>query len=315
MEEWRKQLKELSENLTTNGPMPEHLAAKLLEEDESLKEEMSFDEVSFPQLEGKLGAIQGMDILSGLQTKTRKEGCLTLFRAVRFPTYKRMHGLVYGGGYVVSNYEQERILEFYQGEDYVQKRTEIQSDERFWTQPQERVVNGLPLFALVNDALQIHRAYRGLDDRMAIIAVHIPHALFESGRIKLIANTAIDLAYTNDDRDFEIRDYWKEDGVYEIDYEALRARGIDLHEMYTRDLPLDPSQADSLGITQDYFLLNIYRITEQGPIKELFNDTALLKKNKYFLHGFFGDHNVFGRRKAYYLPYKCQRITQAEGGA
>ncbi len=307
-ENWKKQLRELSENLTTNGAMPQHLADKLLEEDLSLKDKLSFTEVDSPKLGGKLDEVEGLNVLAGLQSKTHKEGCLTLFRAVRFPTYKRMHGLVYGGGYVVSNYEQERILEFYQDENYIQKRDSIKADDRFWTQPQERVVNGLPLFSLVNDALQIHRAYRGEDDQMVIIALHIPQKLIESRKIKLIANTAIDLDYTNDDRDFEIKDFWKDNGTYEIDFEALRARGIDLHEMYTRDLPLDSKEAKALGITQDFFLLDIYRIKDQDPINALFEDTKLLKENKYFLHGFFGDQNIFGRRKSCYLPYKCYKI-------
>lgn len=308
---WEKQLKELSQNLTTNGAMPQHLADKLLEEDLSLKDELSFVEVDFSKLGGKLDNVEGLNILAGLQGKTRKEGCLTLFRAVRFPTYKRMHGLVYGDGYVVSNYEQERILEFYQNEEYIQKRDGIKADDRFWTQPQERVVNGLPLFSLVNDALQIHRAYRGEYDRMVIIALHIPHKLFESGRIKLIANTAIDIDYTNDDRDFEIKDFWKDNGAYVIDFEALRARGIDLHEMYTRDLPLDAINGELLGITQDFFMLDIYRIVDQSSVNALFEDTELLKKNKHFLHGFFGDQNIFGRRKSYYLPYKCHKIEKS----
>jgi hypothetical protein len=171
-------------------------------------------------------------------------------------------------------------------------------------------VHGLPLFSLVNDALQIHRAYRNEDDQMVIIAVHIPHELFESRKIRLITNTAIDLDYENGERDFEIKDFWKDNSAYEIDFEALRARGIDLHEMYTRDLPLDPKKAEELGITQDIFLLNIYRITDQAPIKTLFADTQTLKENKNFLHGFFGDQNIFGRRKTFYLPYKCQRVEK-----
>ncbi|MFA7302556.1 MAG: hypothetical protein WC030_02295 [Candidatus Paceibacterota bacterium] len=310
IEQWRKQLKELSGNLTTNTAMPPQLAEKLLEEDISLKEKLSFTEVTFPKFNGALDRVDGLQIIAGLQSKSGKPGCLTLFRAIRFPTYKRMHELVYEGGYVVSNYEQERILELYKDQEYIQKREEMRGDERFWTQPQERVVHGLPLFSLVNDALQIHRAYRGDDDLAVIVALHIPHELFEDRRIKLVANTAIDLDYQNGDRDFEIQDFKRDGDVYEIDYGALRARGIDLHEMYTRDLPLDPNDIETLGITQDFYLLNIYKITDYAAVTAIFNDTALLKSSRHFLHGFFGDQNIFGRRRSYYLPYKCQKIAK-----
>jgi len=310
IERWRKQLSEPSGNLTTNAPMPSQLVEKLLEENESLQDRLSFTEVSFPKLENDLDNTIGLNILAGLQQKSGKRGSLTLFRAMRFPTYKRMHELIYEGGYVVSNYEQERILDLYKSEEYIEQRESVKNDPIFWIQPQERVVHGLPLFALVNDALQIHRAYRGEDDLAVIVALHIPHELFEKRRIKLVANTAIDFDYTNGDRDFEICDFKKEDDIYEIDYCALRARGIDLHEMYTRDLPLDTTEIETLGITQDFYLLNIYRITDGKAMRELFHKTALLKANRYFMHGFFGDQNIFGRRKAHYLPYKCQKIER-----
>ena len=309
IEEWKKQLQELSENLTTNEVMPKHLAEKLLEEDVSLKERLSFEEINFPVSNDVLGEIEGLNILSGLQ-KQSKKGCLTLFRAVRFPTYKRMYEVSING-YAISNYEQERILDLYQNKDYVQKRESLKTDSRFWTQPQERVVHGLPLFCLVNDALQIHRAFRGETDKVVIIAIYIPHELLESKKIKLTANTAIDLDYENHERDFEISDFYKKDDIYEIDFGSLRARGIDLHEMYTRDLPLDIKQTEALGITQDLFLLDLYKIKEGKKINNLFTNTEVLKKNKYFLHGFFGDQNIFGRRKAFYLPSSCSKISLA----
>lgn len=307
IEQWKKQLAELSGNLTTNEAMPAHIAKKLLAEDDSLKGALSLENVTFPKLSGLLGDVEGLDILSGLQKINKKE-CLTLFRAVRFPTYKRIFEAAHNG-YAISNFEQERILDLYQRKEYIDKRSKIKTDPNFWTQPQERVVNGLPLFCLANDALQIHRAFRGEKDKVMLIAIHLPHALFESGKIKLIANTAIDLDYTDDERDFEIKDFYKKDGVYEIDFEALRARGIDLHEMYTSDLPLDVEKAKALGISQEVFLLDIYKIKDTSKIDLLFRDTDILKKNKSFLHGFFGDQNIFGRRKAVYLPCNCMKVS------
>ncbi len=219
-----------------------------------------------------------------------------------------MHEVLYESGYAISNCEQERILNLYQDPKYIQKRDEIKSDSLFWTQPQERVVEGLPLFCLINDALQIHRAYRGEKDRVVITAVHIPHELLESGKVKLTANTAIDLDYENSKKNFVVRDFWRLDGHYEVDFESLRSRGIDLHEMYTKDLPMHVDEAEKLGISQDVFLLGIYRVGDSEKIMELFNDTETLKKNKHFLHGFFGDQNVFGRGNTKYLPYECQQV-------
>lgn len=308
--QWEQQLRVLSGNLTTNALMPEFLIKKLLEENESLRENLNLEEITPPKLENSLlNEIEGLNILSDLQKLSKKE-CLTLFRAVRFPTWKRINEAV-GNGYIISNYEQERISSIYKNENYIEKRNKIKSDTFFWTQPQERVVHGLPLFSLVNDALQIHRAFRAEKDKVMIIALYLPHELFETRKVKLIANTAIDLDYENYDRDFEVKDFYKKDGVYEIDYESLRTRGIDLHEMYTKDLPLDIEEATKMGITYDVFLLDIYEINEQDEkIKELFNKTTILKENKYFLHGFFGDQNIFGRRSAKYLPNKCNKVTK-----
>lgn len=308
LEQWRKQLQERSGNLTTNEVMPPSLIEKLLEEDEKLSGNLSLEDVDFPGLEGKLKEFKGLNIIAGLQNFT-KDGCLTLFRSVRFPTYKRMHEVVYDKGFAVLNYEQERILELYKREDYAQKRDEMKQNPLFWTQPQERVVKGLPLFCLVNDALQIHRAFRGEEDIVLMVAVHIPHELLETEKIKLVSNPAIDLDYSNEERDFEIKDFTKSNGAYEIDYTALRARGIDLHEMYCHDLPWGIEEAENIGITQDFFLLDIAKI-DKSKLYNLKANTELLKKNRKFLHGFFGDQNIFGRREAEYLPFKCQKITR-----
>lgn len=305
---WKKELNKPSGNLTTNQVMPEHLIEKLLEEDESLENKLKFEEINFPKLGKLLDDIKGLNILAGLQKYTR-DGCVTLFRAARFPTYKRMYEAVYEKGYAISNYEQERILELYKDQEYLNKREQIMKDPLFWTQPQERVVHGLPLFCLVNDALQIHRAYRAEQDKVVMIAIHIPHELLESEKIKLIANPAIDLDYSNTEREFEIKDFTKANGTYEIDFAALRARGIDLQEMYTRDLPWELEEAEKLGINQDFFLLEIFRISDNSKIEKLRQDTEILKQNRYFLHGLFGDQNIFGRRTSEYLPGKCYKIS------
>ncbi len=305
-EKWRAQLKQNSGNLTTNAPMPPWLVEKLLEEDESAGNKISIDEITFDKLTGFVGGIEGLQIIKGLQEKTRP-GYLTVFRAIRFPTNKRLLSLL-TDGFTVSNYEQERILELYSNESYIQQRNQNQADERFWVQPQERVVPGIPVFALVNDALQIHRAFRGKEDRVAIVVIHIPREHLESRRIRLIANTAIDLAHQNADRDITVKDFRDKNGNLEIDYAAMRARGVDLHEMYSQDLPLVKTELDALGIEQEFCLLDIYEIEDLEVMNMLENDTDTLKRSKHFLHGFFGDQNIFGRRKTKYLPFKCYRL-------
>lgn len=309
VEKWKKQLKKRSGNFTTNEAMPEYLIDNLLEEDLGLKEKIYFSEVNFPNLNGVIGEIKGLNILAGLQAVT-KTGCLTLFRAVRFATYKRMYGIVYNKGYAILNYEQERILDLYNDKNYRKKREQVKQDPLFWTQPQERVVKGLPIFYLINDALQIHRAFRSEEDRVIIIAIHIPRELLETGKIKLISNAPIDFDFDNDERDYEIKDFVQENGAYKIDLSALASCGIDLYEMYTNDLPWQISEAENLGITQDFFLLDIHKITANSKLNELREDTKVLKNNGYFLHGFFGDQNVFGRKRSEYLPFKCQKISK-----
>ena len=309
IEQWNEQLKKPSGNLTTNQAMPDFLIKKLLEEDLSLKDKIEFSEMDFPKFDGLLGEIDGLNILAGLQSFT-KEGNLTLFRAIRFPTYKRIYEAVYHHGFAILNYEQERILDLYKKPEYIKQRNEIKDNPLFWTQPQERVVKGLPLFYLLNDALQIHRAFRLNDDLVVMAAVHIPHELLESRKVRLITNPAIDLEYDNEERDFEIKDFVKTNGSYSIDFKALRTRGIDLHEMYTNDLPWDIEKARKIGVEQDLFLLNINKITDYSKIKNLKENTDLLKVNAYFLHGFFGDQNIFGRRQSFYLPTQCNKITK-----
>ena len=122
MKNWKDNLKKLSGNLTTNASMPTGLRKVLLQEDLSLKNKILLEEKSFSQLKGLLGEIPGMNILAGLQN-LKKQNCLTVYRAVRFPTYKRMHEIVTTSGFAIGNYEQERIEKLYKDKNYFKKRT------------------------------------------------------------------------------------------------------------------------------------------------------------------------------------------------
>jgi len=301
--------KELSGNLTTNSAMPKDLIEKLVSDDHSFKNLVRLEPISFKSQPGVLGRIQGLDIIAGLQ-KLNKKDCLTVYRAVRFPTYKRMNEILNEIGCCIANYEQERIMRLYSDKKYIAKRNKIKSDHNFWTQPQERVVDGVPIFCLVNDALQIHRAFRKQKDKVLIMVIHLPFNLIKNKKIKLIANTAIDLDYNNQDRDIEINNFIAKNGVVQPDFSALRARGVDLHEMYFKGLPWGLKACEKIGISQEYFLLDIYRIKKDKNYQSLFSDSNTLKNNAHFLHGFFGDQNVFGRGETRYLPSKCYKVCK-----
>ena len=169
-------------------------------------------------------------------------------------------------------------------------------------------VKAAKLLSLINDALQIHRAFRSAKDQVLICAVHIPFKLIKNKRVKLIANTAIDLDYNNSQRDFEIKDFIHKDKNCSIDYSALKSRGIDLNELYVKGLPWNLKDCEKANINQEFFLLNINKIKNKSKIKSLFENTLLLKKHQSFLHGFFGDQNIFARRFSKYLPVKCYNV-------
>ena len=305
---WEKSTQERCGNLTTNEYLPVEIKRKLLEENLHLVQELEFEKVSFPSLCKELNDIEGMGILSGLQ-KLKKEGNLTFYRAIRFPTVYRIWKTVSELGLSMPNYEQERILQLYGKTDYITKRREIKQDPNFWTQPQERVVDGVPVFCLVNDALQIHRAYRSERDRVLMTVIHFPYELITRENISLIANTAIDLDYDNTEKDFKITDFKENNGTFDIDYGALRVRGLDLHEMYFKGLPFNLEGHRKMGIVQRFFLLDIYKIDPKDTrIRDL--NTEILKEYEYFLHGIYGDQNVFGRGITRYLPLQCHEVKR-----
>lgn len=302
---WEASTRKRSGNLTTNEFLPSAIRQNLLEEDENLADKLRFESCSFPSA---VPEIPDLDIVAGLQSM-RKEGNITFYRAIRFPTMTRIWETLTEQGLSMANYEQERILEMYGQESYMADRDNIKADNRFWTQPQERVVDGVPLFSLVNDALQIHRAYRSNPDQVLVDVIQMPLSLVK--KLGLIANTAIDLDCYDETRDYEITDFSEEDDFPTIDYSALRVRGIDVHEIYMKGLPFTLEGHDIVGIEQQFYLLDIHEINiTSTPFAALKEDTQLLKKNEHFLHGFFGDQNIFGRQPTKYLPSACYQVTQ-----
>lgn len=303
---WEKSTRKCSGNLTTDDYLPPEIRRKLLAENLSLINDLEFKGMSFPPLCQELSGIGGMNILSGLQ-KLGKDGNLTVFRAIRFPTLLRIWKTVYELGLSIPNYEQERILQMYGDNEYMKKRNEMKRYPRLGTQPQERIVSGVPVFCLANDALQIHHAYRSERDRVLIIAIHVPYELLNSDNVSLTANTTIDLEFNDTERDVRITKFQEKEGLYIVDYKALRVRGIDLHEMYFKGLPFDLEGHKLVGIEQRFFLLDIYQVDiKDSRIMDL--GTDILEEHEYFLHGFFGDQNVFGRGVSRHLPFQCHEV-------
>ncbi len=175
---WKISLNKLSGNLTTNEYMPNEIKKKLIDEDLELINKLKFEEIKYPKLKDYKNNLVELNILSGLQN-IKKKDCLTLFRAIRFPTIKRIFETIQTNGFATNNYEQERILKIYDNIKYIKKRNKINKDNLFQTIPQERVINGLPIFALVNDAIQIHKAYRATKDKILLVAIHIPFKLIK----------------------------------------------------------------------------------------------------------------------------------------
>ena len=303
---WNKSINQLSGNLTTNAYMPNNIKQKLLTENINLITKLKLETIYFPKVTDIIDD-PGLNILSGIQN-IKKGGHLTVYRAIRFPTIKRIYEAIYKNGYIMSNYEQERILNLYKNKEYIQKREKIMNNIFFWTQPQERVVNGLPVFSLVNDAIQIHKAYRAETDKVLIIAIHVPFNLIKSKKIKLIANTAIDFNHTTITRDIEINNFVDINKFAFIDYKALRVKGIDLYEMYIKGLPMIPSKINKYKIQQEFYLLDLEKVN-----KKKYNTFSSedLKRNEYFLHGFFGDQNLFGRSTSEYIPYNCRKVNKS----
>jgi hypothetical protein len=292
LERWAKSTRSLPDSLTTKDYLPEDIRSRLLLEDASLEDRLVFEELPW----------KGLDILKNLQSRT-KRNCLTLYRAIRFPTFARTHETVTQYGLSMSNYEQERILAIYDDPNYREIRSGL--DSRFLV-PQERVIPGVPVFGLVNDAVQIHRAFRSDKDRVLITSIHIPKTQLDCN-IDLIANSAIDIDHRCDDRDYSIRRLVERDGYYYIDYAHYRTLGLDIYEMYLQGVGYNMGEHNNLGIEQRFYLLDIEKIN-RSLLKAIQEDPDLKKKQQY-LRGFFGEQNIFGRRPATHLPLSCYEVT------
>lgn len=302
---WKSTSYEKTRTLTTNAPMPKEIYRKLFSTKKMNYPTPVFKQSNFPKLDKPLSNIRGMTILSGLQ-KIHKNYCITLFRTIRFPTLSRLYETIHVHGLSESNYEQERILGIYADRNYIAIRKKIRNDSRFYTQPQERVVSGLPIFYLANDALQIHSSYRNNIDKVLFVVSHIPKRLFDKKAIELYSNVPIDLNYSDMINDVIITDFNGGKNP-KINISNLQIKGVNPYELYLKKLPLNLIEQQKLGISFRFFILDLYRINPTN-LKGISQNVNILKKYGYFLKGFFGDYNTFGRTPAKYLPFGCYEV-------
>lgn len=310
---WEESTKQSSGNLVSNAPLPDSIRKKILQTDnfdyQKMKRNIKFNPTNFLELQGKINRIPGFEILSGLQNLFIPN-YLTLFRAVRFPTPKRICQLV-NEGYSISNYEQERLQELYHNPQYIKKREEILKDPWFPLIPQERIVKGVPAFLFANDAIQIHNAYRSDIDKIALIALFIPSNLLENKQIELYSNTAIDVNIEGNYPDKIINHFEKQDeGRIIPNYKKLLLNPQNIYESYLQGLPFKLKKCEEKEIQQRFFILDLYKFRKFNDNFDFLSQYKNILKYESFLHGFNGENSFIGRKKSEYLPFKCAEILK-----
>lgn len=313
---WTEVATKPSGNYASNLPLDKSLLVKLMENhisDEYFKKKIEIKSINFPRLENNLNKVTGLNILSGLHQLYKKD-CLTVFRAIRFPTPRRIIKMVEERGISMLNYEHDRLLKIYKDPQYIKKREDLITDPLFAFIPQERIVPGLPVFFNVNDAVHIHRAYRNENDLIGISVAFIPYDLIKTDRVEIFSNYALVQNYSDSEGDKKIT-YFKKlnhNGQYIPFYNALNWEGNLVYEAYSRGIPENINDSISMGIEQRFFLMDIYK-PEIDVKKKSINgydlSNELIDNNLYFLYGFWGDDNIFMRRPSEYLPKTCYEVN------
>ncbi len=315
---WSQMTTKPSGNYTSNLPLDEDLRELLLNEkinEDTFNKQIQINQLEFEPLSEKINIIQGLNILAGLQDM-HKSNCVTVFRAIRFPTKARIVSMLDDRGISTLNYEHERLIRIYEDSDYKKKRDTLKKDPRFSFQPQERVVPGLPVFFNINDAVHIHRAYRGDHDIIGIVAAFIPNHLIQQNTIDFFSNDAIVENYSDDYGDKKIN-YYKQSSNGRVlpFYRALGIEGNQIYETFCKGIPESVEACRDIKIEFKYFLLELYK-PEINVLEKHINGVDLSDElTKYrlpFLYGFWGDDNIFMRRASEFLPKTCYEITKRQ---
>jgi len=316
---WYSAAKIPSGNYTSNLPMPDAIINKLLKNEiktNDLKESLITESIKLHQLTYPVSKYCGFQILAYLQN-LYLPNCLTVYRAIRFPTPNRINEMVKVSGLSTINFEHERLLSIYEDSDYKLKREQLLKDPAFSFQPQERIVQGLPVFLNVNDAVQIHRPFRlSNKDYIAIAVSFIPYDLLSSDKIQMFSNQALVQNYFDNQGDRKITHY-KFDPLLRVkpSFSLLRLEGIQLYESYLVGFPHKIEDCIGLDISTKFYLLEIENISSKNDdesLKDIKIDKNIMGDHSYFLYGFWGDDNIFLRRPSEYLATKCIELAQRE---
>lgn len=320
IEKWSKSAAEPSGNYTSNLPLDQELLNVLMENHipmEHFNNTLNINDIRFPNIDKNAKLVQGLNILAGLQNLSKPD-CISVYRAIRFPTPKRLIKIATSTGISTLNYEHQRLLKIYEDPDYKAKRENLRKDPRFCFQPQERIVPGLPVFFNVNDAIHIHRAYRNENDLIVIAVAYIPNKLISNDKIEIFSNFALVQNYSDSDGDRKIK-YFKSlpNGRIIPFFKALNIEGNLVYETYCKGIPQTLEDSLEQGIEQQFYLLELYKPKIDAHDKSI-NGINLSKElasnNSYFLYGFWGDDNIFMRRTSEFLPKKCFEITLKSNG-
>lgn len=317
-DKWNKMTAKPSGNYTSNLPLDLDLKNLLLQKDINqtfFNKSITLNPLVFKPLSEKLNTIQGLNILSGLQ-ELYMPNCITVYRAIRFPTKKRIYSMLNNDGISTLNYEHDRLMRIYEDEDYKRKRNALKKDPRFSFQPQERIVPGLPVFFNINDAIHIHRSYRDTNDIIGIVTAFIPYNLIKQNCVEIYSNDAIVENYSDAFGDKKINHFKQNSNEeYLPFYKALGIEGNQIYETYCKGIPEQINECDTLNIKFRYFLLELYKpkidIWEKS-INGVNLSEEIVKYKLPFLYGFWGDDNIFMRRSSEFLPKKCHEVTRKQ---
>jgi hypothetical protein len=314
IQNWINGASKPSGNHTSNLPLDNDLLNLLMENHvsiDSFNNSLFFKEIKFPKLDLNTNHVKGLNVLSGLQN-INKPDCVSVYRAIRYPTPKRILQIVLDSGVSTINYEHQRLLKIYEDEEYRRKREQLKKDPRFSFQPQERIVPGLPIFFSVNDAIHIHRAYRSENDLIVVAVAFIPHAQLKNDSVEIFSNYALVQNYSDSDGDKKITHYRKlNTGRVVPFYKALNLEGNLVYETYCTGIPQSVSDSKTKGIEQRFFLIELYKPQIDSQIKTIngvFLSNDLMANDSYYLYGFWGDDNIFMRKPSEYLPNTIYEI-------
>lgn len=271
-----------------------------------------------------LAEIPGMQELAYLQRlsfPTINDNYFVGYRAINFPTPRKIRDVILHQK--VGNGEQVRLKGLYDNSAYQTSRVNILSDPEIGLQilPQERIVDGLPVFNGVTDAIGVHNNFRDENlDAVLLMVIGIPLTLMESNTVNLWCNPAVVREYSDGSQDFKIPlNYFKRNklipGRYHPSRQQLGRRGIYLYEMYLQNFPRSKDEWDRLGIQTQYFLAELRGIDAnlgRSHIDRKFIDDGTLNSNHDILFGMWGGPDGFGaeRNPVSYLPFRVWEVKK-----